>query len=228
MNENHIKGFPAIKNKIMIVGTTATVSSKKRGMYYTSKGGNDIWKVIDACVLKATDVNPGFNSFIENQYKAIALNNNEIEIIETYLDNGLFLKDADDELNDNLNKLKELQKTLFKMLEKYNIGFCDSISECDLIKGSSDTGIRKSLNVERDVLLSNIKDAEIVILNGISNTPKQFKKALNIKDDEYEVFKKQHNIMECLSTSGANRGYQDKMIEEWKGALVQLFKKYGI
>ena len=227
----HIKDFPPIIGDIMIVGTTATNSSRNRGMYYTS-GNNDIWKIIDACIQESNMDNPkpSFNDYIENEYRKVPLSNNDIEVIKKYLDKGVFLTQTKEPLSHNLELLKQKQKKLFSMLEQYNIGFVDTIAECDM-SGSSDTDIKNERKKNKEYLLGLIKDKKVVILNGIGAAVKKFKKACQLNGEPESVyleFKQTYSIKECYGSSGANRKYDAERLTQWKNAIVPIINETNL
>ncbi len=221
-----VKDFPPIINDIMIVGTSATAQSRKRGMYYTSDGGNDIWKILDACIYEATNYNPGFHNFITNEYKKIKLTENDIKIIADYLDQGLFLADVTNPLNSTLSLLKQKQIYLISLLNKYHIGFCDIVSQCDM-KSSADTDIENEIIKSKETLQNLLKDKKAIILNGSGQTVERFKEAFDINNTDYasyNLLKKQLHVFECLSSSGANRKYEKERLEQWKAIIVPIEK----
>lgn len=239
-----IKGFRPILGKILICGSSTVGPSRKRGFYYTSTTGrNDVWDIFDEVVYKVLGIKPGFSKII-NEYYLIDLKDEDYKYISDRLDEGMFLCDLPEEIelpSLNLNRIKQLQRQLLSLMEKYGFGFTDAISEC-VMEGTADN-CRIGKPIYNQNLLKEIETAELILING-KTTGRQgsvgsFRKALNCygvrNTNQWNSIKTKHNIIDNLpSTSGAcgrTKKYpklsKEEKVELWVNQMIDEIKKHG-
>lgn len=233
-----IKGFRTIQGDILITGSSTVGPSRRNGMYYSSKGGNSIWKVFDKAVEELTGTNPGFVKLIES-YKSIKFSNNDFSFVEQMLDKGFMLCDLSNDAvlpSANIADARKIQKEIISLMEKYGFGFTDAISEC-VMDGTADNS-RKTINCFNENIYSEMAKAKITITNGMSTTKNgsvgSIRSALNCygkrNEKEWLSLKQKLNIVDglpstsgtCGSTSKNKSLKEDKKIELW----VDVIKKY--